>query len=86
MTKIMTKILSAPVAFTLAGGISAYAADVSAEAKAAVEKAIVEMSCSMDVDDEVEPDGDGYKTEDVQCKDGQYFMTFDKNYKLTGKN
>ena len=25
------------------------------------------------------------RAEDVQCKDGQYFMTFDKNYKLTGK-
>jgi hypothetical protein len=81
----MIKILSAAIALTLAGGISAYAADASAEAKAAVEKAIVETGCSMDVDDDVEADGDGYKTEDVQCKDGQYFMTFDKNYKLTGK-
>ena len=81
----MTKIFIAAVALTLAGGVSAHAADVSAEAAAAVEKAIAEMGCSMDVDDDVEANGDGYKADDVQCKDGQYFMTFDKNYKLASK-
>ena len=65
--------------------ISVHAADVSAEAKAAVEKAITEMGCSRDVDDEVETNGDGYKAEYVLCEDGPYYLTFDKDYKLTSK-
>ena len=29
--------------------------------------------------------GDGYKADDVECKDGQYDMTLDKDFKITGK-
>jgi hypothetical protein len=65
--------------------ISVHAADVSAEAKAAVEEAITELGCSMDVGDEIEANGDGYKAEYVLCADGPYYLTFDKDYKLTGK-
>jgi hypothetical protein len=50
--------------------ISVHAADVSAEAKAAVEEAITELGCSMDVGDEIEANGDGYKAEYVLCADG----------------
>ena len=75
----------AAIALAQASGISVHAADVSAEAKAAVEKAITEMGCSRDVDDEVETNGDGYKAEYVLCEDGPYYLTFDKDYKLTGK-
>src|SRR5262249_46220932 len=81
----VTKIFIAAIVLTLPGGVCAHAADVSAEAAASVEKAIAEMGCSMDVDDDVEANGDGYKADDVQCKDGHYFMTFDKSYKLTSK-
>ena len=62
-----------------------HAADVSAEVKAAVEKAIAELGCSRDVDDEIEANGDGYKAEYVLCEDGPYYLTFDKDYKLTSK-
>ena len=48
-------------------------------------KAITEMGCSRDVDDEVETNGDGYKAEYVLCEDGPYYLTFDKDYKLTSK-
>jgi hypothetical protein len=65
--------------------ISVHAADVSPEAKAAVEEAITELGCSMDAGDEIEANGDGYKAEYVLCADGQYYLTFDKDYKLTGK-
>jgi hypothetical protein len=65
--------------------ISVHAADVSAKAKAAVEEAITELGCSMDVGDEIEANGDGYKAEYVLCTDGPYYLTFDKDYKLTGK-
>ena len=44
------------------------------------------MGCSRDVDDaEVETKGDGYKAEYVLCEDGPYYLTFDKDYKLTSK-
>jgi hypothetical protein len=65
--------------------ISVHAADVSAEAKAAVEEAITELGCSMDMGDEIEANGDGYQAEYVLCADGPYYLTFDKDYKLTGK-
>jgi hypothetical protein len=43
----MTRMLFVvAIALALASGISAHADDVSAEAKAAVEKAITEMGCS----------------------------------------
>ena len=75
----------AAIALAQASGISIDAADVSAEAKAAVEKATTEMGCSLDVDDEIEANGDGYKAEYVLCEDGPYYLTFDKDYKLTSK-
>ena len=81
----MTRMLFvAAISLAQASGISVHAADVSAEAKAAVEKAITEMGCSRDVDDE-ETNGDGYKAEYVLCEDGPYYLTFDKDYKLTSK-
>ena len=64
---------------------SVHAADVSAEGKAAVEAAITELGCSLDMGDEIEAKGDGYKAEYVLCADGPYYLTFDKDYKLTGK-
>jgi hypothetical protein len=68
----MTRIFAAALAVLLAAGTSAFAKDVSAEAKAAVDKAIAEMGRTIDVDDDVEGDGDGYKVMDVECKDGRY--------------
>ena len=40
---------------------------------------------NVDVGDEIEANGDGYKAEYVLCADGPYYLTFDKDYKLTGK-
>ena len=61
------------------------AAPINCEAKAAVEEALTKLGCSMDVGDEIEANGDGYKAEYVLCADGPYYLTFDKDYKLTGK-
>jgi len=76
----MTRMLFV-VAIALAqpSWISVHAADVSAETT------ITELGCSMDVGDEIEANGDGYAADDVQCKDGPYYMIFDKDYKLTSK-
>jgi len=80
----MMRMLIAAIGLLLVAGAPADA-HVPPEAKAAVEKAITEMGCTMDVDDDVEAKGDGYKAEDVQCKDGQYDITFDKDFKVTNK-
>ena len=65
--------------------ISVHAAGASAEAKVAVEEGIAELGCSRDVNDEIEANGDGYKAGYVLCADGPYYLTFDKDYKLIGK-
>jgi hypothetical protein len=80
----MTLVLAA-IALTQVSLILLHAADVSAEAKAAVEKAITELGCSLDAGDAVEADGDGYKAEYELCEDGPYYLTFDKDYTLTNK-
>ena len=82
----MTRMLLVmAIASAQASWISVHAADVSAEAKAAVEEAITGLGCSMDVGDDIEANGDGYEAEYVLCEDGPYYLTFDKDYKLTGK-
>ena len=43
------------------------------------------MGSGRDVGDEIEANGDGYKTEYALCADGPYYLTFDKDYKLIGK-
>ena len=52
----MMRMFIAAIGLLLVAGVPAYA-QVSAEAKAAVEKAITEMGCTMDVDDDVEAKG-----------------------------
>ena len=78
-------LILATIALAQASTIPVRAADVSAEARAAVEKAITELGCSMDVNDEVQANGDGYEAEYVLCEDGPYYLTFDKDYKLISK-
>jgi hypothetical protein len=78
-------VLVIAIASVQASCISIYASHVSAEAKAAVEEGIAELGCSKDVNTEIEANGDGYKAEYVLCADGPYYLTFDKDYKLTGK-
>jgi hypothetical protein len=78
-------LILAAIALAQASTIPVRAADVSAEARAAVEKAVTELGCSMDVNDEVQANGDGYEAEYVLCEDGPYYLTFDKDYKLISK-
>jgi hypothetical protein len=47
-------LILAAIALAQASTIPVRAADVSAEARAAVEKAVTELGCSMDVNDEVQ--------------------------------
>ncbi len=80
----MTKICMTALALLLAAGTAAYAKGLPAEAKAGVTKALTEMACTVEADD-ITAKGDGFKADDVQCKDGQYDITFDKDFKVTNK-
>jgi hypothetical protein len=82
----MTRVFVAALALLFAVGTTAYADDddVSAEAKAGIEKTLAEMGCTMDEHD-MEADDGGYELDDVECKDGSYDMTLDKDFKVTDK-
>jgi len=80
----MTRLFIAALALLFAAGTTAYADDVSAEAKAGIEKALADMGCTMGEHD-MEAEDDGYKLDDVECKDGSYDMTLDKDFKVTDK-
>ncbi|MCJ7598173.1 MAG: hypothetical protein MUO41_06010 [Methyloceanibacter sp.] len=49
-----------------------------------VEKTIRGMECTVE-DSDITSKGDGYKADDVICKDGNYDMTLDKDFKITDK-
>jgi hypothetical protein len=49
-----------------------------------VQKTIKGMECTVD-DTDITSKGDGYKADDVECKDGNYDMNLDKDFKVTGK-
>ena len=42
------------------------------------------MECTVE-DGNIEAEGGGYEADDVICKDGQYDMTLDKDFKVTNK-
>jgi hypothetical protein len=58
---------------------------VSKEAVAGVQKAITEAGCTVEGSD-ITAKGDGFKADDVQCKDGQYDMLLNKSFKTTNKS
>ena len=49
-----------------------------------VQTAIKALGCTVE-DSDITVKGDGYKADDVECKDSQYDMTLDKDFKITGK-
>lgn len=49
-----------------------------------VETTIRGMDCTVE-DANIEAEGGGYEADDVICKDGQYDMTLDKDFKVTNK-
>jgi len=48
------------------------------EAQAAIDKALVEIGCKVEADD-------GYKADDVEGKDGEFEVIFDKDFNITSK-
>ncbi len=49
-----------------------------------VETAIKAIGCTVEESD-ITAKGDGYKADDVECKDSQYDMLLDKDFKITKK-
>jgi len=79
----MTKIfLFSTLALAFVSSIPAIAQSVSAEAKARVEKALAEMECT---GGDIQVKGEGYEAEDATCKDGQYDIMLDKDFKIVTK-
>lgn len=64
-------------------GAAAAEKKVSKEATAAIEKALAEIGCKPG--DIEAGKGGGYEVDDVECKDGQYDVKLDKDFKITGK-
>jgi hypothetical protein len=76
-------IAASAIALVAAG--SAYAKSALTEKQVeGVETAIKAIGCTVEEND-IAAKGDGYKADDVECKDGQYDMLLDKDFKITEK-
>jgi hypothetical protein len=76
-------IAASAIALVTAG--SAYAKSALTEKQVeGVETAIKAIGCTVEEND-ITAKGDGYKADDVECKDGQYDMLLDKDFKITEK-
>ena len=80
----MTKIFVAASALALVAANSVYAAALTEKQVEGVQMAIKAAGCTVE-DSDIVAKGDGYKADDVECKDGNYDMTLDKDFKITGK-
>ncbi len=80
----MTRTFIVVLAAALATSLPAMAGEVSAEAQTAIAKALAEIGCTVEADD-VDATDDGYEADDVECKDGEFEVTFDKDFKITSK-
>ena len=80
----MIRMFIATLAVALATAGPAMAGEVSAEAQAAIEKALAEIGCTVEADD-IDATDDGYEADDVKCKDGEFEVSFNKDFKITSK-
>jgi hypothetical protein len=80
----MTRILIAASVLAMVAAGSAYAAALTEQQVEGVQKAIKAAGCTVE-DSDIKAKGSGYKADDVECKDGQYDVRLDKDFKLTGK-
>lgn len=80
----MIRILIAVLTGAFCASMPAMAGEVTAKAQAAIEKALAEIGCKVEAD-EVDATDDGYEADDVECKDGDFEVTFDKDFNITSK-
>ena len=57
--------------------------EVVPDAKAAIDK-VAGIGCTVEADD-VDITDDGYEADDVKCKDGEFEVTFDKDFNIKSK-
>ena len=58
--------------------------DVTPEAQATISKALAEIGCTVEADD-LDASADGYEADDVKCKDGEFEVSFNKDFKIIAK-
>jgi len=81
---MMRSLIAASAVVIVVAG-SAYAKSALTEKEVeGVETAIKAIGCTVEEND-ITAKGDGYKADDVECKDGQYDMLLDKDFKITKK-
>jgi hypothetical protein len=80
----MTRIVIAASVLAMVAAGSAYAAALTEQQVEGVQTAIKAAGCTVD-DSNITAKGDGYKADDVECKDGNYDVTLDKDFKITDK-
>ena len=80
----MTRMFISALVLAFATSLPAMADDVAPEAQAAISKALAEIGCTVEADD-LDATADGYEADDVKCKDGEFEVTFDKDFKIIAK-
>jgi len=80
----MSRTFIAASALALVAATSVYAAALTEQQVEGVQTTIKAADCTVD-DANIEAKGDGYKADDVECKDGNYDVTLDKDFKITNK-
>jgi len=81
----MKRILCVASIFAIASAGTVYAKSALTEQQIeGVQTAVKALGCTVE-DSDITAKGDGYKADDVECKDGQYDMMLDKDFKITGK-
>jgi hypothetical protein len=79
MTRLVTALLTLVVM-----GLPAMAEEVAPGAQAAISEALAAIGCTVEADD-VDATDDGYEADDAKCKDGEFGVTFDKDFKIKSK-
>jgi hypothetical protein len=80
----MTRVSIVALALAFAAATSAYAGAVTEEQVEGVQKAMKAIGCTVD-DEDIKTEGDGYVADDVECQDGNYDMTLDKDFKIVNR-
>jgi hypothetical protein len=80
----MIRLFIAVLLGAFSTAMPAMAGEVTAEALAAIDKVLADIGCKVEADD-VDATGDGYEADDVECKDGEFEVTFDKDFKIKSK-
>ena len=76
--------IDAASAIALVAATSAYATALTEKQVEGVETTIKAIGCA--VEENITTKGGGYKADDVDCKDGQYDLLLDKDFKITKKD